>query len=53
MENIVRKTLKKLIEKKWITVNQDLDEDAVVFAFLKEMKEISLKDFVDAFIPKF
>ena len=52
MEEEIKRTIEKLVEMKWITINEKLNPDAVTSAFIDILKDMSLKKFVDIFTPK-
>lgn len=52
MQEQVLRAIQKCKEENWITVNEKLTDEAVASVFVEIMKDMSLKDFVEIFSPK-
>lgn len=53
MNEEIERTIKKLEELGWITVNEHLNREALVAVFIDILKEMPLKKYLDIFTPKF
>ena len=51
MQEEILRTIKKCIEKGWITKNEHLTDEALAMAFVDTLKEMPLKKFVEIFNP--
>lgn len=51
MKEEVLRTLLKCKEMGWITINENLNEEALAATFVEIMKDMSLKNFIDIFSP--
>lgn len=53
MEKEVLRTINKMEEMKWITINPNLNKEAIAQLFIEILKEIKLKDYINLFTPRF
>jgi hypothetical protein len=49
MKEEIQRTIQKLEDMKWITVNNDLNREALATVFVDILKEMSVKKFLTIF----
>lgn len=49
MKKIIQAVIEKLIADNWITVNEQLNKDALNAFIVEAIRDIKVKDFLDAF----
>lgn len=51
MEKSIQRAIEKLENKGWITINENLNPEAVTKEIIQHMKEMKLIDFIKSFSP--
>lgn len=52
MEEQVKRAIKALVDRGWITVNEHLTEEALARAFIDEFMQMPLKSYIEFLISR-
>lgn len=53
IEKEIKRIITDMVNSKWITLNKNLNPEAVTILFVDLFKEIKLKDYLEIFTPRF